>query len=152
MAVKIFKGVLKELGPCTTAGGVPRSIASYSYVEFTDGQMLRNVAVVGGLDGKLQGALSEQGSVELHAIYAEKGSRLVAVRANNGSIYVSEIQDGSFAVLVMSLSLAFCGVLLLPLFGLGLLFFWWAWKAWQGQRLVNSARKHVRGLPNAVFL
>jgi len=152
MAVTVFNGVLKELGPCTTAVGVPHSIALYSYIEFTDGQMLRNVAVFDGLDGKLQGALSEHGPVELHAIYAEKGSRLVAVRANNGRIYASEIPGGSFAVLVMSLSLVFCGVLLLPVLGLGLIFFWWAWRAWQGQRLVNSARTHVRALPNAIFL
>ena len=152
MAVKVFNGVLKELGPCTTAAGVAHSIASYSYIEFTDGKMLRNVAVVDGLDGKLQGALSEQGPVELHAIYAENGGRLVAVRTNHGSIYASEIQGGSFTVHLMSLSLVICGVLLLPIFGLGLLFFWWAWKAWQGQRLVNSVRKHVRALPNVVFL
>ena len=46
MAVTVFNGVLKELGPFTTAVGVPQSIASYSYIEFTDGQMLRNLAVV----------------------------------------------------------------------------------------------------------
>ncbi len=152
MAVKVFHGVLKELGPSTTAAGISHSIASYSYIEFTDGQMLRSVVVIDGLDGKLQAALSDQGPVELHAICAEKGSRLVAVRTNDGRIYASEIQGGSFAVHVMSLSLVLCGVLLLPVFGLGFLFFWWAWKAWQGQSLVNSARKHVRALPNAVFL
>ena len=152
MAVKVFNGELKELGPCTTVAGVPHSVTIYSYIEFTDGQFLRNVVVIDGLDGKLQGALSEKRPVELHAIYAEKGSRLVAMRTDNGRIFASEIPSGSIAVLGMSLSLAFCGVLLLPIFGLGLLFFWWAWKAWREQSLINSARKHVRALPNAVFL
>jgi len=77
VAINHFKGVIKELGPHTRQADATGSVSRYTYIEFTDGQMLRNVGVVGGLDGKLDAALSDPGEIELHMLgSAQKGGLL----------------------------------------------------------------------------
>jgi hypothetical protein len=153
MAMKIYTGLLKELGPSVTSATDRLSSTEYAYIELMDGQVLRKVSVVGGLDGKLDAALSAQGEVELHIMEGGKvADLLVAVRTDDGKIYATDLGSGALLGKLMVISTVMLGIFLLPIFGIGLIFFWLAWRSWHGQKLVSLARKHVSTLSNAIWV
>lgn len=65
MAIAIYTGSLKELGPSVEEASDRIASALYSYIELSDGQILRNISVVGGLNGKLDAGLDHQNAIEL---------------------------------------------------------------------------------------
>lgn len=153
MPMAIFKGVLKELGPNVTEASETVASTVYTYIELADGQMIRNVSVVGGLGGKLDAALDHHDPIELHVMQGgKKSDLLIAVRASDGKIFATELGDSSTLSYALVISTAVLGLGLIPIFGIGLLFLWGAWRLWHGMKLVNDARKHVRALPDAILV
>ncbi|GKT18342.1 hypothetical protein AVHY2522_18430 [Acidovorax sp. SUPP2522] len=153
MAIAIFTGILKELGPSVQEAGERFGSTVYSYIELGDGQMLRNVSVVGGLDGKLGAALDSGESVELHVMQGgKKTDLLVAVRGGDGKLFATDLGGSSVMGYAMVMGIMILGLGLVPLFGVGLVFLWAGWRSWHGIRLVDLARKHVRALPGAILV
>jgi hypothetical protein len=153
MAMQIYTGTIKELGSGVEETSERIGSAQYSYIEFTDGRMLRNISVVGGLIGKLDAALEDDGPIELHVMEGGKRSdMLVAVKTSDGQTYATNLHGSTVPGYVMVAGWTVLGLVLLPVFGLGLLLLWVAWRTWHGLQLVGTAREHLRGLTSAIVV
>jgi hypothetical protein len=153
MAMAIYTGSLKELGPSVEEAHDRIGSKQYAYIELSDGQRLRNITVVGGLDGKLDGALDHENQIELHVMQGGKMSDLlVVVKSGDGQIFATDLGGGSLMGYGMMIGLTILGLGLVPLFGIGFIFLWVAWRSWHGIRLVDAAKEHVRGLPNVILV
>ncbi|GHC98524.1 hypothetical protein GCM10007320_54450 [Pseudorhodoferax aquiterrae] len=150
--VGIHKGVLKELGPSIGEASNDMSSSTYSYVQFDDGTMLRNLVAIGGLDGKLEAALKSKELVELHVQPAmQKKSLLLAVNVG-GQLYANEPTGTLFFWWVGVAVMAILGLATIWVFGLGLLFWAFAFYLWLSISLVRATKRYVRGLRGAVLL
>lgn len=90
--MQIYAGTLKELGSGVEETSERIGTVQYSYVEFTDGRMLRSINVVGGLIGKLDAALEDDGPIELHVMQGGKrADLLVAVRTSDGQLFATHL-------------------------------------------------------------
>ncbi len=154
MAVVIITGVLRELGPGVQETSGRIGSTQFSYVEFEDGRVLRDISVLGGLQGKLDAALDDEGPVELHLAQGGKKSDLViALKGSDGRTFAVDLGGSGTALGYITIAGALVlGLFLLPLFGAGLLFWWFAWRTWHGLRIVQDARAHVRGLAQAILV
>jgi len=153
MPMKIYTGTLEELGPGVEEASERIGSAQYAYIQFADGRMLRNIQVVGGLVGKLDAALDDEGPIELHVM--EGGKRadlLVAVQTSDGALYATDLRGGAWMGRILLAGWTVLGLGLLPIFGIGLIFLWVAWRQWHGMHLVEGARRHVQGLPQAILV
>lgn len=153
MPMRIYTGTLKELGSGVEEASERIGSAQYAYIQFSDGRMLRNIQVVGGLIGKLDAALDDEGPVELHIM--EGGKRadlLVAVKTSDGALYATDLRGGAWMGRILLAGWTVLGLGLLPIFGIGLIFLWVAWRQWHGMHLVEGARRHVQGLPRAILV
>jgi hypothetical protein len=150
--VAVHRGVLKELGPAIvdTSSAVPST--TYTFIEFVDGTLLRKIAVVGGLDGKLDGAMESKEPVELHVQPAPKNSFLLAIKVGSDRLFATEISGNLFVLYGIFLILVALGIATIWVFGLGLLFLGFAAWVWMAISNVRSARRYVRALPNAALL
>lgn len=153
MAVVIITGVLRELGPSVQEASGHIGSAHFSYLEFEDGRILRDISVVGGLQGKLDAALDDEGPVQLHLAQGGKKSDLViALTGSDGKTFAVDLGSGAALGYVTIAGAIVLGLFLLPLFGAGLLLWWFAWRTWHGLRIVREAREHVRGLAKAILV
>lgn len=153
MPIKIYTGTLKELGSGVEEASERIASAQYAYLEFEDGRMLRDISVVGGLVGKLDAALDDDGPVELHIMEGGKRSDLlVALKTSDGKTYATDLRGGALAGRSLVAGWAVLGLGLLPLFGIGGIFLWVAWRQWHGMRLMADARQHVEGLTNVMWV
>ena len=153
MAVAIISGVLRELGPGMQEASEHVGSTHYTYVEFEDGRILRNISVLGGLQGKLDAALDDAGPVELHlAQGGKKSDLLIAITGSDGKTFAVDLGGGATLGYITIAGAVVLGLFLLPLFGAGLLFLWFAWRTWHGLRIVQSAHQHVRGLAHAILV
>lgn len=153
MSMKIYTGTLEELGPGVEEASERIGSVQYDYVQFTDGRMLRRIQVIGGLIGKLDAALNDEGPVELHVM--EGGKRadlLVAVKTSDGTLYATDLRGGAWMGRILVAGSVVLGLGLLPIFGIGLIFLWVAWRQWHGNHLVAGARQHVQGLRQAILV
>lgn len=154
MAVVIITGVLRELGPGVQETSGRIGSTQFSYVEFEDGRILRDVSVLGGLQRKLDAALNNEGPVELHLAQGGKKSDLViALTGSDGRTFAVDLGGSGTALGYITIAGAVVlGIFTLPLLGAGLLFLWFAWRTWRGLRIVQAAREHVRGLTKAILV
>jgi len=153
MAVSIITGVLRELGPGVQEASGHIGSTHYAYLEFVDGRVLRDISVIGGLQGKLDAALEDEGPVELHlAQGGKKSDLLIALTSSDGKTFAVDLGGGAALGYISIAGAVVLGLFLLPLFGAGLLFLWFAWRTWHGLRIVQSASQHVRDLPQAILV
>ncbi|WCM92864.1 hypothetical protein M5C99_21390 [Acidovorax sp. NCPPB 2350] len=154
MAIAIITGVLQELGPSVQETSGHIGSTHFSYLAFEDRRILRNVSVLGGLQGKLDAALDDEGPVELHLAQGGKKSDLViALKGGDGRTFAVDLGGSSTALGYITIAGALVlGLFLLPLFGAGLLFWWLAWRTWHELRIVQDARAHVRGLAQTILI
>lgn len=82
----------------------------------------------------------------------KKTDLLVAVRGDDGKLFATDLGGSSVMGYAMVMGIVILGLGLVPLFGVGLVFLWAAWRSWHGIRLVDLARKHVRALPGAILV
>ncbi len=153
MAMTTYTGTLKELGPSVEQASERIGSKQYAYIEFTDGQILRNICVVGGVDGKLDAALDDQGQITLHIMHGGKAADLlVAVKTCDGKTFATDLGGGSLLGYGIVAGNVLLGLGFIPLFGIGFIFLWVAWRSWHGIRLVETAKTYVRSLPNVIFV
>lgn len=153
MPMKIYAGTLEELGPGVEEASERIGSVQCDYVQFTDGRMLRRIQVIGGLIGKLDAALNDEGPVELHIM--EGGKRadlLVAVKTGDGTLYATDLRGGAWMGRILVAGSAVLGLGLLPIFGIGVIFLGVAWRQWHGNHMVVGARQHVQGLRQAILV
>lgn len=153
MAVVIITGVLRELGPSVQEASGHIGSTHFSYIEFEDGRILRDISVMGGLQGKLDAALDDEGPLQLHLAQGGKKSDLViALTGSDGKTFALDLGGGAALGYITITGAVVLGIFTLPLFGAGLLFLWFAWRTWHGLRIVQAAREHVRGLAQAILV
>lgn len=119
---KVFKGVIKELGAALAHTDEDSAYASvtYTYIEFDDGQMLRQVMVMAGLNGKLQNAFEDKQPVELHAFNMKKKELfMLALRTHEGKIYATDLSGSLVWRFVVALFMTVVGFPLILLWGMG---------------------------------
>lgn len=148
--LQVHKGVLKEFGPASSEVDGDLGSCTYSYIQFADGTMLRNVVVLGGLDGKLDAALESKQATELHVQPGlKKKAALLAVKVGD-QLYAGEHSGSLFFMYVAMAVLILLVVATIWVFGLGLLFL--AFYTWLSLSLVRATKKYVRGLHGAILL
>lgn len=155
MAVAIHKGTIKELGPAVEDAQGIHVTTTFSYIELTDGRMLRRVIVGGGLIGKLDGALQDDQSVELHVLAGtrlRKTQMLLAIKMADGKLYAIEPDFNAFPFYIGIFVLVLLGIATIWVFGLGLMFLAFAWYVWHSVRIIKTGMRHVRNLPSPVLL
>lgn len=148
----IKNAVIKELGASITTTENNQSKTTYSYIEFEDGRILKQVEVGNALNGKLQGSLGVP--LDLHVASPDgKSNGIYAVQATtDGRLFAQDVPDLPFVAKILPLILFLFGIPLLMLLGAGLILWWMAWKLRQTYASVDSLRAYVRGLPNAVLV
>lgn len=114
--------------------------------------MLRNVVVMGGLDGKLDAALESQQPVELHVQPGLKRKLALLALKVGDQLYASDISGGLFLMYVALAVLILLGVATIWVFGLGLLFLAFAFYTWLSISLLRATQRYVRGLHGAIVL
>lgn len=153
MRIDVIKGTVKELGPGVVDSTNRHASVDYSYVELSDGRMLRNVSVVGGLDGKLNVAVEDGGEVQLHMLAGgKKADVLFAITGSDGRTYASDVTQGKAVMYALIAAVTVLGIGTIPFFGLGLVFLWFAWRMWTGVRGVLKAGDHLRTLGPVITL
>jgi hypothetical protein len=151
--VSIVNGVIREVGD--SHGGAVASETMYNFIEFTDGQILKRITAPLGLDGKLRGAARSGEQISLHVWKLPDGlPYLLALKGQDGRTFATEMRgvDGLGSRMMTLIAFLGLGTFALPLFGLGLYFWWLGWKIWRGQKKTVQARDYVRSLPNAILL
>ena len=136
-----IEGIVKVLGPSRTALQAI-SVTTYSYIEIGD-RIIKKVMVFEAMNGPLQMALQSGGVATLFV----KNGYLCGMRTPDGKIYASEMA-GRIGLYVALASAAILGLITLPLFGMGLFFFYMGWRVWKLLDAKNSASQ----IPNAVVL
>src|SRR5262245_61200881 len=136
-----IEGIVKVLGPSrTTLQAI--SVTTYSYIEIGD-RIIKKVMVFEAMNGPLQLALQNSGVTTLFI----KNGYLCGMRTPDGKIYASEMAK-SLGLYVALGAGGILGLITLPLFGMGLFFFYLDWKIWKLLDAKNSASQ----IPNAVVL
>lgn len=148
----VYKGVIKNLGDAVSMG----PINYYSSIEMDNGQVIKKVTNH-GLGSKLQQAFNEGASVELHiAPWVDKIAGLqlrglLAIKTGDGHIYATEPVSPSSLNIFLVILLVPLGLITLPLFGIGLVFLWLAWKLWSVTRKQKDLVRYLNSL-NAIFI
>lgn len=152
MSVQVFQGVIQELGSGNIAAQVGLGHSMLSYLEFTDGRILHRVDFHGGLAGKLDTAVDQGHPVELHALQRGKRWTVFALRGPDGKLYATQMDQHIWLFYGLVGLLSFLGLILLPLFGLGIIFLVFAGIFLRAILKVKKARKHLDALPGVIYL
>jgi hypothetical protein len=130
---------------------------TYSYLELADGKIVRRLRAQMGLSTKLESAIHNADSVELHVAQLDSRamkeySALMAIRTGEGPLFASEVQGITVSDYVLIAVLLAFGVATLA-FGAGLLAFWLVWKIWREEISVKGTIKNsIKNLPSAVII
>jgi hypothetical protein len=186
MALKIetLKGV-----KVTTAGAGISSVGTntssstetYSYIELSNGSILRNVSTSGALDGILRTAIKDSETVDLHISSAKNNEiLLMAIGTANGRNYAMDGRGfmpiaGLVYIMAPAIFLALLGLPFLLVFGehlitgrvfsfsfwaiapwlafgVGLLAWWGAYKLFSTVGKIRTLTKYNEALPNVILL
>ncbi|KQP17039.1 hypothetical protein [Pseudorhodoferax sp. Leaf265] len=153
MAVQVLKGVIKELGPAVvdTDDSGPYADVTYTYIEFEDGQMLRQVTVMAGLDGKLDNAFKDRQPVELHVFRMRKKYLLMlALKTHEGKIYATDISGNLVVQYAFAFFMTLAGFPLILLWGIGIAMIFMGGLQFRALSRVRKGRAYLRSLPNAI--
>lgn len=130
--MKAISGNLEMLGNAKLVNEQAR----YSVIEIGD-HVLKKIFVPNGLDNFLQKGLGSSITIWID------GNVLWGVQFQNGKSYISGERTNPLRVFILFIA----GLILLPVFGLGLFFIWVASKMFGN----NMAQKNIRAkLPNAI--
>lgn len=93
MAVEIVSGKIQTLGASTTTNG---AITTYSYIEMSDGQIIKELSITTGLNGELRSAFNAGEAIELYVhtltgLDSSYGKVIFMVRHENGRAFSSKI-------------------------------------------------------------
>lgn len=153
MAAQVLKGVLKELGSAVSHADEESAYASvtYTYIEFEDGRMLRQVTVMAGLDGKLNNAFNDKQPVELH-MYTLKKKELfmLALKTHEGKTYATDLSGSLVWRYIVALFMTIAGFPLILLWGMGVLLIFAGILQLRGLKRVSKGRAYIATLPNAI--
>ncbi len=154
MDFKVFKGKIKAVGdPAKPLATKQTSISTYSYVEMSDGQRIRNLITETGLDGKLKEARATGEDVELHVIPHPEGTTgLIAVKAGDGKIFATNSIGVPASKRLLMKAGWVLGVLLIPLLGIGLVILWRTWQMSKVLARYDEVHEYVASLPNATLI
>lgn len=156
--VQVFEGVTIEvLGAGISTTGKDASGTRFSYIELSDGQMIRNVRCMNFLEGYLEKSLKEDVPIDLHVFLKKKGvlneGVILAVTINGktyGVDFRSSAPTGSLTLLTVCLTLL--GFPALLFFGAGLLFWWAAYTFWNTKASLNQMMEYTESIPKVILL
>lgn len=155
MDLKVFKGKITALGDTSSFEPTTKqpSITTYSNIKMSDGQRIKKLFAETGLDDKFQSAKSAGEEVELHVILHPEGTAgLVAIKTGDGKIFAKNISEEAKAKHVWVKAGWIGGVLLTPLFGLGLIILWQTWQLHKMLASYDECRAYIASLPNATYI
>ena len=154
MDIKVFKGKIKAIGePSAPTSKTLVPIATYSYINMSDGQRINKLVAESGLDGKLKGAAIADQEVELHLIFHPGGTAgLIAVRVGGGEIFATKSTAVPPSKRAWKRAGLIIGVLLIPLLGVGLIILWRTWELSKAIASHDHVHDYVASLPNVTLL
>jgi hypothetical protein len=158
--IKIYSGRITTLGDSTSVSSSSNSLTSlttttYSYVEFADGQIVRSLRSMSGLNGHVREGFQKDEFIELHVNelltgVPDPGAVLLAIRRKDGRLFAHNVPAPPFIVKLMPIMLFVAGLFLMPLFFLGLLAWVPAWKMHKSMKMLDDVSKYVRSLNGAI--
>lgn len=144
---------IKELSTSIVTTNNDQSKKRYSYIELSDGTMLKNVEVQTALTAKIESALTDGTPIDIHIMRVSKNELVIlAVRASDGRLFASNIPKFTLWLMISPLILVLAGFPLLLFFGLGLLVWWLAWITTKNIWTLHKMGNYVRSLPDAILL
>ncbi|MFA7349527.1 MAG: hypothetical protein WC009_02100 [Methylotenera sp.] len=152
MEKKVYSGIVKAISDGTTYNGL---YTLYSYIEMSDGTMIKKLFSMTGIDGKLNAALQSDQEVELHVapsltkINGSKVLLLIAIKMPDGRIYAIEPDKLSPSIMYI-LAIVFMGILGSIIF-IGLILLWFAWNMWRQKRFADELKAYLQSL-NPIFI
>lgn len=152
MEKRNFQGSIKELGQAAVQTAGTMTMTTYSYIEMSDGQLLKSVMVAMGLDGKLKQALEENQTVELYTCNALKHSFLVGIKMQDGRLYSQAPSDDGLSLMNKLKWVGIIGgVLTIPI-GIGFVLLFLGLSMRSKIKPIFEIRKYANSLSNAIVL
>lgn len=149
LKIEVFSGKINTLGDSVTENGMKHI---YSYIEMSDGQIIKKLLTIMGLDGQLKMAFDNNENVDLHVNTMTDGSRgLMAIKMGNGRTYALTITTLPFFDRYATIIMIFLGVPTIPVFGIGFLLLWGAWKTKDTNKLFQQSKKYLASL-NPIYI
>jgi hypothetical protein len=157
LQLEILKDVvITRLGSSIVSTTEAQSETNYSFIELADGRILKNVQIIDALKIGLTDSLNERTPVELHMFANPEDKKalscIVAFKGKDGRIFGQDVPELSLFLRLLPVGLFIGGIMLLPVFGLGLAVWWMAWKFHKLCQVAKATRAHVLSLPNAILL
>lgn len=122
LKIEVFSGKINTLGDSVTENGMKHI---YSYIEMSDGQIIKKLLTIMGIDGQLKMAFDNNENVDLHVNTMTDGSRgLMAIKMGNGRTYALTISTLPFFDRYATIIMILLGVPTIPVFGIGFLLLW----------------------------
>jgi hypothetical protein len=155
--IKIYEGRITTLGESTSVSDVSAALTTttYSYVEFADGQIVRRLKAMSGLNGHVQQGFHKDEFVELHVNeiltgVPDPGAGLLAIRRGDGRLFAHTVPATPINVKTTTMLLFVAGILLMPFFFIGLLAWVPAWKMYKSMKILDDVSRYVRSLDGAI--
>ena len=128
----------------------------YSYVELSDGTLLKGLEIADFLDEKLDQAVKDNLPLELHIGQVRAGKKtevaILALRIlPEGRLFAADVPEMPF-IRTLVIACYAIGVITLPFMGFGLLGIYYGYKMQKAGSAIATMRKYVRGLHGAILL
>lgn len=153
---KVLNGIVKTLGDSSIIGVTTR----YTYVELSDGQIIKQLGSPIGINGHLQAAQASGEPVELHiaeANLSDDKPGFVAIKRADGKLFAITLPKKLPTVFFnVTGPLIFLGFLTIWLYGIGILFWILAWKYYakfrRGDRALREVTQYIHSLDSPIIV
>jgi hypothetical protein len=153
---KILKGIVKTLGDSSISGVTTR----YSYIELSDGQIIKQLGSPIGINGHLQAAQASGEPVELHIAespFDAERPGFVAIKRVDGKLFAGAFPKKlPTQFFTITGPLIFLGFLTIWLYGIGIVFWVLAWKYSsrfrRGKKALQELGNYINSLPSPIIV
>lgn len=144
---------LKELSSGTVSAQLNKT--TYRYIELADATIIREVTVMHGLDSKLNFAIKNGETVELHFVQKGASNALIALKIESGKCFISNPSAGLSSALVSFFTLLIVAVISGFMFGIIGFLVMLAPSTFVWLKLIKPmllVKKYLESIPNALII
>lgn len=147
---------IRELGSSISTTNSKSSKTIYSFIEFDDGTIFRDVEINHVLDSKLIAAFKDSSSMKLHFVYDPKTPNspdIIAIKGHDGRLYAQDINYTTHVrpYVMYYWYFIIAGIVLTPLLiGIPIIIF----ALWFRSSVtpIKELAKYIHSLPNAILI
>lgn len=151
MKIEKIAGQITTLGESSSDNFFGRDAIVYLYIELDEERIVKKFTSLIGANGHLRMAFENKERVELHVATGGKLAKgtamLLAIQRENGRIFgMAPVLKSRPWVLIVF------GLVLVPLYGLGILLLMGAYDSWGRSSMVAELNTYVAGIPEVIVL